>query len=401
MIVKQSDLRAILMNKLCGEGNFIRVPENAEYSAEDATNVLLYAATSTSNSVESAATDLRTMNPGSKIPCADTIYNYINSNDIDEMLSFFRKMNSDLIDVANLRDTSQTIAIDFHDIPYYGDKNTKGVVGIKPKNGTPWGYSFFTVDIADGCKLTLDIVNLTGLNKNYATLIKGAINRLNRLGITIKMILADREFFNLAVITTLDSTNTDYIIPAKVDKRMKKMINEFEKENGRVPGIIEYKFRDKRSPTFYLVLIPNKNYDPSKKDGKGNKKFFVFATNVKFSSVKRFIKSIPEEYKKRWNIETGYRMKNVFKIRTCSTSPVARSLFFILQCIMHNYLTVLKRVVSITAYTLKSVICKDICDCLRAGYDLICNQSIIEFYKRMKCYNEDRDLELRQHLGLI
>ena len=43
MIVKQSDLRAILMNKLCDEVNFIRVPEGAEYSAEDATNVVLHA----------------------------------------------------------------------------------------------------------------------------------------------------------------------------------------------------------------------------------------------------------------------------------------------------------------------------------------------------------------------
>ena len=62
MIVKQSDLRPILMNKLCGEGSFIRVPEGAEYSAEGATNVVLHAATSSSNSIEAAVQDLREMN---------------------------------------------------------------------------------------------------------------------------------------------------------------------------------------------------------------------------------------------------------------------------------------------------------------------------------------------------
>ena len=36
MLVKQSDIRAVLMNKLCGEGSLIGVPEGAEYSEEAA-----------------------------------------------------------------------------------------------------------------------------------------------------------------------------------------------------------------------------------------------------------------------------------------------------------------------------------------------------------------------------
>ena len=59
-------------------------------------------------------------------------------------------------------------------------------------------------------------------------------------------------------------------------------------------------------------------------------------------SIEAFIKQIPEEYRKRWNIETGYRVKNDFKIRTCSNSPVSRTLFFVIQCIMYNILNMLK-----------------------------------------------------------
>jgi len=401
MLVKQSDLRAILMNKLCGEGSFIRVPEGAEYSAEDATNVVLHAATSSSNSIEAAVHDLREMHPISKIPCADTVHTYINVNDIDEMMLFFRKMNSELIDMVNISDSPQDIAIDFHNVPYYGDKNTKGVVGIQPKNGTSWGYSYLTADLVGDCKLTLDIVNLTALNKNYETLIKGVINRINKLGISIGTLLVDREFFNLASIITLDVADINYVMPAKLDKRIKKIIRDFEIAEGMVSGIIKHKFRDESSPEFYLVLVPNKDYNPLKREGKDNKKFFVFATNIKFNSEKEFTKKIPKEYRKRWNIETGYRMKKVFKIRTCSKSFVARSLFFILQCIMHNCLNVLKQVVSITAYMLKSAICKGIRDSLHVESDFICNQSIFEFYNRVKHYNEDRELELRRCLGLI
>ncbi|MBW1939646.1 MAG: hypothetical protein JRI67_12990 [Deltaproteobacteria bacterium] len=195
MLVKQSDLRAVLMNKLCGEESLIRVPKGAEYSAEDATNVLLHAATSSSDSIEAAVQDLQAMHPISRIPCADTVHTYMKESDIGEMLSFFRKMNFEFIDMVNISDSPQDIAMDFHNVQYYGDKNTKGVVGIQPKNGTPWGYSYLTADLVGDCKLTLDIVNLTALNKNYGTLIEGVINRIDQLGIAIEKILMDREFF--------------------------------------------------------------------------------------------------------------------------------------------------------------------------------------------------------------
>ncbi len=77
MLVKQSELRAVPINKLCGEGNFIRVPEGAEYSAEDAINVVLHATTSSSNSIEAAVQDLQEIHPISRIPCADTVHTYI------------------------------------------------------------------------------------------------------------------------------------------------------------------------------------------------------------------------------------------------------------------------------------------------------------------------------------
>ncbi|MEA1895650.1 MAG: hypothetical protein U9N36_10720 [Euryarchaeota archaeon] len=71
------------------------------------------------------------------------------------------------------------------------------------------------------------------------------------------------------------------------------------------------------------------------------------------------------------------------------------------KCIMHNCFNVLNQVVSITNYMLKSAICKGIHDYLYAGFDFIRNQSIFEFYNRVKHYNEDRELELRRCPGLV
>jgi hypothetical protein len=50
------------------------LPSNADYEIEKVLNVLLHAATSTSNSLESASNDLKRKNPEAKIPSSDTIF---------------------------------------------------------------------------------------------------------------------------------------------------------------------------------------------------------------------------------------------------------------------------------------------------------------------------------------
>ena len=159
-----------LTSELFGKSKIINLPEKAEYNFQDTLNVLLRAATSNTNSIESASNDLRIKTPNKNVPSADSIHDYINSNSIDYMMSSFRQINTEIIQHANLKGTYQDAAIDFHDIPYYGDKNTPGIRGIKPKNGTSWGYSFCSLDIIGDIKLTLDVIDINGLAKNYSIL---------------------------------------------------------------------------------------------------------------------------------------------------------------------------------------------------------------------------------------
>jgi hypothetical protein len=272
-------------------------------------------------------------------------------------MSAFRHINTEIIELAHLSGTSHDIAIDFHDIPYYGEKNTCGVRGIKPKSGTCWGYSFCSLDIIGEPKLTLDAIDINGLTKNYAVLIESLLQRINLMGVHVKTLYMDREFFNLSAISTLHKLNTQYIIAATANRKINRMLNDHKNKFGSVSTILEYQFK-KGGPKFSIVAILNPNYDPkAKKDkGKGNNEYFLFATNLKVNSTSEFIKIISEEYKKRWNIETGYKIKNVFKIRTCSKSPVVRILFFLLQCLLFNVLNLLKTDLKINVYELKSAI---------------------------------------------
>jgi hypothetical protein len=116
--------------------NIITLPDEANYSYHEFLNVFLHAATSSTDSLEFASNDLKSKIPNIRIPSADTIFNYIKPNSIENILSSFRKINREVIRTMNLKNDIYDIDVDFHDIPYYGCRDTPCIRGIKPKNGT-------------------------------------------------------------------------------------------------------------------------------------------------------------------------------------------------------------------------------------------------------------------------
>ena len=148
------------------------------------------------------------------------------------------------------------------------------------------------------------------------------------------------------------------------------------------------------------MAILNPKYDPNAKKDKGNNAYHLFATNLPVNNASYFIKKIPEEYRKRWNIETGYRVKNAFKIRTCSKSTVVRSLFFLIQCLLYNIENLLKLVIEIDAYKLKSAISDAIVMVIIEGYKLLCNITVQNFMNSLWEFKENRTKDLRNRLRI-
>ena len=377
-------------SELFGKYDIITLPESANYECQETLNVLLYAATSQTNSLESASKDVISKNPDLRIPSADTIFNYIKENKIEDILSSFRKMNSEIFKTMKLENYVHDIAIDCHDIPFYGDKNTPGIRGIKRKSGSSWGKSFCTLDIIGTSQLTLDVIDINGLNKNYFIFMESLFKRLEIMGVKIGTAYLDKEFFNKAVISKLDELKIDFVIAAKSNQVINRELKNHQKEWGNTSTIFEYQFQQ-GGPSFTIVAI----YDEKRE------KYILFATNKKAESIEKFEKTIPEEYRKRWNIETGYRVKNDFKIRTCTKSPVARVLFFIVQCIMYNVLNMLKSVVEITSHELKSLINEDIKKAVRYGLKSLNLIPVKVLLDCLRWFNEERDRVLRTRLTTI
>ena len=97
--------------------------------------------------------------------------------------------------------------------------------------------------------------------------------------------------------------------------------------------------------TFTLLIVKKSKKGGGKKGRKKKKEkddddvtsqYVVFATNRRIRSVRVTIDSIPEEYRTRWEIETGFRVIKGAMGWTCNNSPTVRLLLFYLPLLMYN-----------------------------------------------------------------
>jgi hypothetical protein len=91
MTIDAANLLAV-SSELFSKYNIITLPESANYECQDTLNVLLHAATSPTNSLESASNDLERKNPDLRIPSADTIFNYIKDNKIGNYSAYQKQL---------------------------------------------------------------------------------------------------------------------------------------------------------------------------------------------------------------------------------------------------------------------------------------------------------------------
>ena len=232
-----------------------------------------------------------------------------------------------------------TIAIDFFDIPYYGDKNSLNVVGTKRKAGTNYAHSFLCGDaVVKGERFCLSFVQRTMVTEDVELLEKLLKTVLEHVSVSI--VLLDREFFQVAVIKLLLRNSVSFIMPATNTEEIKKL----KKENRySLPCIVDYTMRSRNEEvTVKLVLIEGE------KDGK--KCVFGFITNLSWSA-----NEVAEYYRSRWGTETNNRKRNEFRAMTTSRRYEIRYLYYLLSAAMHNIWILLNLIIACRFYGMQTV----------------------------------------------
>lgn len=262
-----------------------------------------------------------------KSPIGDTLLYHIRKMKINSVMEMFIKSSEEMFKLAKqsnlFKGRKLDVAIDFHDIPYWGNKSNSMLVRNTELSGTTYGFRFATITIVErGKRFTLLSLPVSPLDRN-GDIVDRLLTYAGNV-IPIDTVYLDRGFYSAKVIDVLKRHNVKFLMIAVRNERVKRLIKE--NEHGVV---IDYTMGE--STTFKLVV--------TEKDGEKH----AFATNLNVG-IKRRLLSLYDLYGKRWGIETSYRIiDHDFKARTTSKRYVVR-LFYFLFCVLLYNLWVLANV---------------------------------------------------------
>jgi len=222
------------------------------------------------------------------------------------------------------------VGIDTTDKPTYSKKKREdeNIVGGKKKASTFYFFRFATIQIAD----KKNPVTLYAMHCNKETtneqIVEELILQAKKL-VRIKCVLIDRGFYDTRVFNKLEQLGIKYLMPCRSDDKTDKMFENYLSSHYEVKPYFCQNVK-KEYADFKLIMIRLEN---------GTETGYV--TNMYFIKLHR-AKYYIELYQKRWNIETGYRLQNMFLAKTCSIDASVRLFYFCYAVALHNLWIMIK-----------------------------------------------------------
>lgn len=231
----------------------------------------------------------------------------------------------------NWKDKGVILAFDYTDEDFYGDIQGFDIHGWTGKSGVTGKFKFLTCSIvSDDIPEKIPLISIPiamGHYKSYAithclTLIKEFIGE-------IILILFDRGFYDKDLMYELSQDKYPYLIFVPKSKDKQEILYPMDKGE-QIAIYNEFKINKNKSK--YLgenILIFLKEIYDKKSDKEYD---WVFATNVEEIELDNILKT----YKKRWRIETGFRVQDDAIIKCKSKEMKIRYFLFMFQQILQT-----------------------------------------------------------------
>ena len=230
--------------------------------------------------------------------------------------------------VKTVRRKSQSFAIDFVNIPYYGgEENSGDTIRTKPRQGTSRFYAYASIYLILRNKRYTLAVKYIRKGETLKDTIDFLIKEIESVGFKIKGIYLDREFFTVEVINYLQKRKTPFIMPCVMRGRSGGIRDLFI---GRKSYSTQYTMHSKNGKATFQVNTVVK-YSKDKYKTKGAK-YFAYAVYGMNIPISRTFK----EYRKRFGIESSYKLMNQARARTSTKKPVLRLLYVGLSLLLVN-----------------------------------------------------------------
>lgn len=233
---------------------------------------------------------------------------------------------------ARLFSGKVSLAIDEHDWLFYGDAETEMVTHTNPDRGTDLAFTFLTACVVSReCRLTVSVVPLgpdTDIGQAIIQLLGPLTDWLD-----IHRVYLDRGFYEVRVLQALEAVDLDYVVRARQFPSLAE---------GPVATTVEedYEMGGSRPPyetvTLTRVAVPHA-HTPAKQT------YFVTNVDVTESTAS----GLADQYRRRWGIETSYRVIGDFLAKTTSKSYSVRLFYFLFAVTLYNLWVLVNALVTV------------------------------------------------------
>lgn len=261
---------------------------------------------------------------GRKAPSADDLLWHLSGFSQDEIEERFAMVFDEIFRAANevipLRGKRFDVAMDFHDWPCRC-KGAEGAMRIPRKKGTSRGYRFATINIVKpGFRFTLlalPVRKHSEMVRVVEKLLKFAMRRIK-----VNRVYCDRWFYKREIVRIFKQLRLRFIIRAIESAGIKKILTA-----GGLPMVMDYEMVGHHPPCgrekVKLFIV---------KGEKDKMMYFITNCDVNEENAERFA----ELYRRRWGIETSYRVKGDFRPKTTSKTYVIRLFYFMFSACLYN-----------------------------------------------------------------
>jgi len=257
---------------------------------------------------------------------ADTLYRRIKDSPISmttqAYLNYIRRLSTKL----KLNEKEVILAFDYTDEDFYGDVQGFDIHGWTGKDAITGHFKFLTCSIvSDDIPEKIPLISVPIKIGHYKSqtiiyclsLIKNYIGKIN-------LILFDRGFYDKDLMYELTKLNYPYLIFVPKHKDKKEILYPMKIEE---QVAVYNNFKVNKNQSKYagenILIFLKQIYDP-----RSEKNYdWVFATNIE----EILLDNIVSTYKKRWRIETQFRVQDEARIKCKSKEMKIRYFFFLFE----------------------------------------------------------------------
>lgn len=262
-----------------------------------------------------------------------------------------------------LRNRKVGLCFDTTDEPFYGKVEGFWIHAYQPVRGSTGCFKYITLSCTDGnTKFILGSLPVP-IGANIAAMVKELLERAKHY-VHVDIALFDRGFDDYRLIETLQKLSIRHQILWCKHKWTTHIFNKMK--NGEIKEVNRQGIysRDKTKYEVLAKFVLIKRYKRNKKSKAYN---WVFCTNTRQKSQHHYV----DKYRKRWNIETTFRVLDNIQIKTTTKNEIIRYFINMFCCLIYN-LWKLQNIINNPFYiTLKNFVANTISKLIKNNFQIL------------------------------